>query len=303
MTPFSLWQQLYSAVSASTLEPLVHPLLTEQGITLYCKRDDLLHPRLSGNKWRKLKYPLRQALTEHAAGILSFGGAYSNHLHALAAAGQALNLPTVGIVRGEASSHNPTLTDVRHWGMQLEFVNRQQYRRRQDSDWLAELAQRYPDYMILPEGGSCALALPGVAELWQELPPQIEMILPVASGGTMAGLLSARPTGAKVRGYAVLKSDPWLKKEIIALYPPAAHDKHWQLVYKYHGGGYAKCSVDDKLAIAQLAAELQLPLEPIYSGKALLGLFNDIATGHFKRGSTLVFLHTGGLQGARSPSC
>ncbi len=302
MTSLSLWQQLYSAVSASTLEPLVHPLLTEQGITLYCKRDDLLHPRLSGNKWRKLKYPLRQALTEHAAGILSFGGAYSNHLHALAAAGQALNLPTVGIVRGEANSHNPTLTDVRHWGMKIEFVNRQQYRRRQDSDWLAELAHRYSGYMLLPEGGSCLLALPGVAELWQELPPHVEVVLPVASGGTIAGLLSARPVGAKVRGYAVLKGDPWLAQEIVNLYPAAAQDKHWQLIYEHHGGGYAKCRSGDKQAIAQLATELQLPLEPIYSGKALLGLFKDIAAGQFQRDSTLVFLHTGGLQGARSPS-
>ena len=299
MTSLSLWQQLYTH-TPSVLQPLAHPLLSQRAITLYCKRDDLLHPRLSGNKWRKLKYPLRQALSEQALGVLSFGGAYSNHLHALAAAGLALNLPTVGIVRGEANSNNPTLTDARQWGMELAFVNRQQYRRRQDSDWLAELAQRYPGYMLLPEGGSCPLALPGVAELWQELPPQVEVILPVASGGTMAGLLSARPSGAKVRGYAVLKGDPWLAKEIVALYPAAAQDKNWQLVYKHHGGGYAKCSAPDKQAIAQLATELQLPLEPIYSGKALLGLFKDIATGQFQRGSTLVFLHTGGLQGARS---
>ena len=305
----SSWHRLYSSPSSPQgLQPLCHPLLSRHGLTLWLKRDDLLHPTISGNKWRKLKYILRQALSDQALGILSFGGAYSNHLHALAAAGHQLGLPTVGIVRGEASSrHNPTLSDARHWGMTLEFVDRQQYRRRQDADWLAELALRYPGFLMVPEGGSCALAFPGVAELWQELwqePRQAEqqideVILPVASGGTLAGLLSARSAHCRVRGYAVLKGAHWLTDEICRLYPPAAQDAGWQLMLDHHGGGYAKCSASDRAEIDTLASQLGIPLEPIYSGKALLGLFRDIAAGVYPAGSRLVFIHTGGLQGAR----
>lgn len=308
----SAWHHLYSTPPVHRLQLLHHPLLDQHQITLWVKRDDLLHPSISGNKWRKLKYILHNALLEGASGILSFGGAYSNHLHALAAAGHYVGLPTAGIVRGEASSgDNPTLRDAQAWGMSLEFVNRQQYRHRQDADWLAELAQRYPKYSIIPEGGSCARALPGVAELWQELgqasPQNLhqkhltidEVILPVASGGTLAGLLSARPSHIKIKGYAVLKGAQWLTDEICRLHPNAANDHGWQLALDHHGGGYAKCSAADNADINQLAHQLSLPLEPIYSGKALLGLFRDIAAGVYPANSQLVFLHTGGLQGAR----
>nr|WP_116474624.1 pyridoxal-phosphate dependent enzyme [Zobellella maritima] len=288
-------------ICPSPLDPIRHPLLTQQGIQLWIKRDDLLHPQISGNKWRKLKYVLRHALSEDARGLLTFGGAYSNHLHALAAAGRQLPLATVGLVRGEAGSiNNPTLSDARAWGMALEFVDRQQYRLRHTQAYLEQLAYRYPGYRIIPEGGSCSLALPGVAELWQELPPIDELILPVASGGTLAGLLSARPAGTRLRGYAVLKGKDWLAETVHRLFPDALQDPGWQLQLEHHGGGYAKCSAADRIAIAQLADELCVPLEPVYSGKALLGLFRDIAANHYAPGSRLVFLHTGGLQGARS---
>lgn len=313
----SAWHHLYATCPrAQRLQPLQHPLLAQHQLTLWVKRDDLIHPTISGNKWRKLKYILRNALLEGDRGILSFGGAYSNHLHALAAAGHYLGLPTVGIVRGEASSaDNPTLRDAQAWGMTLVFVDRQQYRRRQDSDWLLELAQRYPKYRIIPEGGSCADALPGVAELWQEIEQELsqapqqsfnqqpltidEVILPVASGGTLAGLLSARPSHTRIKGYAVLKGAQWLADEICRLHPNAADDPGWQLSLEHHGGGYAKCSAADNADINLLASQLVLPLEPIYSGKTLLGLFRDIAAGAYPAGSKLVFLHTGGLQGAR----
>lgn len=319
MASLSSWQQLYSPATPSPLQPLAHPLLSQHQIKLWVKRDDLLHPTVSGNKWRKLKYPLRYAIDSQAKGLLSFGGAYSNHLHALAAIGQQLALPTLAIVRGEASSqHNPTLTDARRWGMSLKFVDRQQYRLRQDPNWLAELSAQYPGYYLIPEGGSCAQALPGVAELWPELAAQLgsssacplpsiqlpstidQLILPVASGGTLAGLISARPAASRLTGYAVLKGASWLKEEVCALYPAAAPDNGWQLRLDHHGGGYAKSSIEDSAAIARLSEQLALPLEPIYSGKALLGLFRDIAAGYYPARSQLVFLHTGGLQGARS---
>ncbi|WP_245849870.1 1-aminocyclopropane-1-carboxylate deaminase/D-cysteine desulfhydrase [Oceanimonas doudoroffii] len=294
------WQRLYARGNAG-LQRVEHPLLTRHGLILHVQRDDRLHVSISGNKWRKLKYVLRQALSERATGLLSFGGAWSNHLHALAAAGHALGLPTVGVVRGEPEyAANPTLTDARAWGMALEFVDRQGYRRRHDSGFLAELAARYPGFYLIPEGGSCALALPGVAELWRELPACDRLVLPVASGGTLAGLLSARPERTVITGYAVLKGQGWLADTVCGLHPPAAGDAGWQLRLDHHGGGYAKCRDADRRAIVELSHTLNLPLEPVYSGKAMLGLFRDIEAGHYTSGSHLVFLHTGGLQGARS---
>lgn len=317
MATFSSWQQLYSFAAPSPLQPLAHPLLDRHQVKLWAKRDDLLHHTLSGNKWRKLKYPLQHAIERQAKGLLSFGGAYSNHLHALAAIGQQLALPTQGIVRGEASSqYNPTLSDATRWGMALQFVDRQQYRLRQDPAWLAELAALYPGYYLIPEGGSCELALPGVAELWPELTAQLspsarlatsmpmptaidQLILPVASGGTLAGLISTRPANSQITGYAVLKGAAWLAAEVCALYPAAAQDNGWQLRLEHHGGGYGKSSAADRGELALLSNQLALPLEPIYSGKVLLGLFRDIAAGYYAPHSQLVFLHTGGLQGSR----
>jgi 1-aminocyclopropane-1-carboxylate deaminase len=294
------WQRLFEQASPSPLQSLQHPLLERHRLRLWIKRDDLLHPRISGNKWRKLKYVLRQALTEHAQGLLSFGGAWSNHLHALAAAGRELGLPTLGVVRGEPEyATNATLADARAWGMALRFVSRQDYHRRQDPDWLAALAASHSGFYLIPEGGSTALALPGVAELWRELPAVDQVILPVASGGTLAGLLTARPAGTRITGYAVLKGAGWLARTVSALYPPATLDPGWQLRLEHHGGGYAKCPAQDRQRILELAAELSVPLEPVYSGKAMLGLFRDIEAGRYPAGSRLLFVHTGGLQGAR----
>ncbi|MDV2857966.1 1-aminocyclopropane-1-carboxylate deaminase/D-cysteine desulfhydrase [Oceanimonas sp. CAM02] len=300
MIQLQRWQHLFRH-SLSPLIPLEHTTLQQHRVALYIKRDDLLHPSISGNKWRKLKYVLRQALSEQAAGLLSFGGAWSNHLHALAAAGNTLGMPTVGIVRGEPEyAANPTLSDAQGWGMQLAFVDRQTYRRRHHADFLAELRRRYPGFYLIPEGGSCELALPGVAELWQELPACDQLILPVASGGTLAGLLSARPEHTHLTGYAVLKGKDWLARTVQQLYAPAESDNGWRLRLNHHGGGYAKCSVEDRSAITALSTALGIPLEPIYSGKAMLGLFRDIEAGCYPPDSRLIFLHTGGLQSARS---
>lgn len=300
MSSLQRWQQLFGQ-SLSPLTPVHHPVLQKHHLSLSIKRDDLLHPSISGNKWRKLKYVLRQAVSDRATGLLSFGGAWSNHLHALAAAGHALGLPTIGMVRGEPEyATNPTLSDARAWGMTLEFVDRQTYRRRHDSDFLADIARRYPGFYLIPEGGSCPLALPGMAELWQTLPPCDELLVPVASGGTLAGLLSARPAATRITGYAVLKGKDWLSDTVCDLFAPAATDNRWQLRLEHHGGGYAKCSATDRQAIAGLSSTLGVPLEPVYSGKAMLGLFRDIEAGFYPPGSRLVFVHTGGLQGART---
>ncbi|MFM4705401.1 1-aminocyclopropane-1-carboxylate deaminase/D-cysteine desulfhydrase [Aeromonas bivalvium] len=281
----------------SPLHAIHHPLLDQYGVSLWCKRDDLIHPRLSGNKWRKLKYQLVQARTEGKGRLVSFGGAYSNHIHALAAAGRQSGLHTTGIIRGEpAAVSNPTLTDARSWGMELIFVDRQSYRRRQDPHWLAQF--QGPDTLLIPEGGSAPLALPGVAELVDEMPFSPDLwVLPCASGGTLAGLVSGRREGQRILAIAVLKGAGFIRDEVCRLHPAAALDPHWRIALDHHDGGYAKFSPALWHWVQQFSAETGLPLEPIYSGKAMWGLFRELAAGRIPRGSRIVFLHTGGLQG------
>ncbi|MGY3870508.1 1-aminocyclopropane-1-carboxylate deaminase/D-cysteine desulfhydrase [Aeromonas crassostreae] len=282
---------------SSPLHAISHPLLIKFGVSLWCKRDDLIHPQISGNKWRKLKYQLLDAKEQGKTRLLSFGGAYSNHIHALAAAGFQTGLRTAGIIRSEPSAvSNSTLKNTQKWGMDLIFVDRQSYRRRQDPNWLAQF--QAPDTLIIPEGGSAPLALPGVAELVDEIPFSPDLwVLPCASGGTLAGLISGRREGQRILAIAVLKGAGFIRDEVCRLYPAAALDPHWRIALDHHDGGYAKFSPALWHWVQQFSAETGLPLEPIYSGKAMWGLFRELAAGRIPRGSRIVFLHTGGLQG------
>ena len=281
----------------SPLHQLHHPLLDAKGVRLWCKRDDLIHPTLSGNKWRKLKYHLQQAEALGKTHLLSFGGAYSNHIHALAAAGRRSGLRTTGIIRGEAEAvSNATLSAAKGWGMELIFVDRQSYRQRQDPEWLAHFMA--PDTLIVPEGGSSPLAIPGVAELVAEVPFSPDLwVLPCASGGTLAGLIAGKREPEQVLAIAVLKGGAFIHDEVCRLHPAAAHSPGWRIALDHHDGGYAKFSPALWQWVQAFSAQTGLPLEPIYSGKAMWGLFRELAAGHIPRDSEIVFIHTGGLQG------
>lgn len=285
------------AILPSPLQRLHHPLLTRSGVELWCKRDDLIHPAISGNKWRKLKYHLLHAKEHGKRHLLSFGGAYSNHIHALAAAGCQSGLRTTGIIRGEYDAvSNSTLRDARHWGMDLVFVDRQSYRRRQDPDWLAQFDA--PDTLIVPEGGSSPLAIPGVAELVGEVPFSPDLwVLPCASGGTLAGLIAGKQDREQILAIAVLKGGGFIADEVCRLHPAAANIPGWRIALDHHDGGYAKFSPALWQWVQNFSATTDLPLEPIYSGKAMWGLFRELAAGHIATGSKIVFIHTGGMQG------
>ncbi len=230
------------AILPSPLQRLHHPLLTRYGVELWCKRDDLIHPAISGNKWRKLKYHLRHAKEHGKRHLLSFGGAYSNHIHALAAAGCQSGLRTTGIIRGEYDAvSNSTLRDARRWGMDLVFVDRQSYRRRQDPGWLAQFDA--PDTLIVPEGGSSPLAIPGVAELVGEVPFSPDLwVLPCASGGTLAGLIAGKRDREQILAIAVLKGGGFIADEVCRLHPAAANIPGWRIALDHHDDGYAKFS-------------------------------------------------------------
>ncbi|MGL5292746.1 MAG: 1-aminocyclopropane-1-carboxylate deaminase/D-cysteine desulfhydrase [Aeromonas sp.] len=285
------------ALLPSPLQAIHHPLLSHYGVELWCKRDDLIHPAISGNKWRKLKYHLLHAHTHHKHHLLSFGGCYSNHIHALAAAGHQAGLRTTGIIRGEPHGiNNPTLTDAKRWGMELIFVDRQTYRQRQNPAWLAQFEGA--DTLIVPEGGSSALAIPGVAELVDELPFSPDLwVLPCASGGTLAGLIAGKRAQQQILAIAVLKGGGFIADEVQRLYPTAASTPGWRIALDHHDGGYAKFSPELWQWVQAFCAMTGLPLEPIYSGKAMWGLFRELAAGRIPPGSKIVFIHTGGMQG------
>ena len=289
----------------SLLQQIQHPLFSQYNVQVQIKRDDRLHNMISGNKWRKLKYNLKHLTQQKYRGAISFGGSYSNHIHAFAFACYQQNIPCIGVIRGEKQyENNYTLTWAKHWGMTCHFVDRKTYRRRFDEDFLTELKNQYPNHFIVPEGGSNHLAIQGVSEVMSELAQQTEfdtLIAPVGSGGTLAGVItgdSLQEKQHKLLGVAVLKQAEYLQQEIKNLLPEHAQTHHnWQLLTDLHRGGYAKFTANDIARIIAFSQQTQLPFEPVYSGKMLLGFLDLLTQGYFKDNERIVLLHTGGIQG------
>ncbi|WP_236546626.1 1-aminocyclopropane-1-carboxylate deaminase/D-cysteine desulfhydrase [Psychromonas sp. L1A2] len=296
---------LYRTMGHSPLQVLTHPLLTEKSITLSVKRDDLLHPDISGNKWRKLKYNLLYAEANNKNHLISFGGAFSNHIHALAAACNHFQFKATGIIRGEQHyASNPTLSQVQKWGMQLQFVDRKTYRLKEEDEYLTMLQKQYPNAYIIPEGGSNNLAIPGVEEVIKELTHQCKqpighIFTATGSAGTLAGLISGAlkysPTTV-VHGIAVLKNGQYLE-ETVKGFVQEESQINWHLHTDFHGGGYGKVSLTIAEFCRQFTLDTNIPIEPIYSGKMFYALWNLIEQDYFPAGTHIVALHTGGLQG------
>ncbi|MEL0628096.1 1-aminocyclopropane-1-carboxylate deaminase/D-cysteine desulfhydrase [Psychromonas aquatilis] len=297
-------KNLLKQLNPSPLQMITHPLLAKHKITLAVKRDDLLDPDISGNKWRKLKYNLLYAQKNNIHKLLSFGGAFSNHIHALAAASHRFNFDATGIIRGEAHYiKNPTLSKVQQWGMKLQFVDRKTYRLKEQTDYLQTLKVKFPNTYIIPEGGTNQLAIPGVEEVVEELITQSQPIdylfTATGSAGTLAGLISgAIKYGAvmQIHGIAVLKNAHYLKQVVNDLVPQA-ETANWQLHETFHEGGYAKVSPELDRFCHQFSEQTNIPIEPIYTGKMFYAVWQLIQKGFFPAGSHIVLLHTGGLQG------
>jgi 1-aminocyclopropane-1-carboxylate deaminase/D-cysteine desulfhydrase-like pyridoxal-dependent ACC family enzyme len=277
------------------------------GVGLYLKRDDLIGPQISGNKWRKLKYNLLEAYRQGHRTLLTFGGAYSNHLYAVAAAGRDFGFHTIGLVRGEETGPlNPTLAFARQCGMALQYVSRDQYRHKTDARWLDSLRERYGDFYLLPEGGSNSLAVRGVAELVGEIDlPWTYLCCPCGTGGTLAGLVAGAAGRGRVVGFAALKGGGFLRQEVgqllgayeaLAGQPVAAH-ANWQVQTEYHFGGYARVQPPLLAFIRRFEGENGIPIEQVYTAKMLYGIEDLLNGGGFARGAAVVALHTGGLQG------
>ena len=286
------------------LQLIEDPLLQQHQISLAVLRLDQLWPALSGNKYFKLKHNLRRASVEGATAMLSFGGAFSNHIHALAMAGQHYGMPTIGVIRGEASQAlNPTLRDAKAAGMQLHFVSRQDYRRRYEPAYWQQLRQRFGNIYIVPEGGNNRLGAEGCREIVDYLPAadRYDLVaVPCGTGNTLAGLAAALPASKQVLGVAVLKGAAYLERDIAAMLAAmgAGSRANWRLELDCHGGGYAKLT-PALAAFVDWFSSAHVPIEPVYSGKLLHALWQMIAAGQFAPGTRIVAIHTGGMQGLR----
>ncbi|WOH35906.1 pyridoxal-phosphate dependent enzyme [Thalassotalea fonticola] len=289
-------------MNLSPVNQIVHPDFNKYGVEVFIKRDDLIHPIISGNKWRKLKYNLRSAQELGCQQILSFGGAFSNHIHALAFACKQQNLQAIGVIRGEEQyQHNFTLSWAKYWHMELRFIDRITYKKRNNADYIAQLQAEFPEAFIVPEGGSNQLALPGVGEVITELNEQSEydyLLTPVGSGGTIAGLIKTDNNQHKILGIAVLKQGDYLANEVNALLGDGADNYNkWQILNQFHRGGYGKYKPEDAERMLQFSQTTGIPLEPVYSGKMILALLDLLEQDYFKAGAKIMLLHTGGLQG------
>lgn len=276
-----------------------------RGVRLLLKRDDLIHPDLPGNKWRKLERNLRAAMEAGDHTLLTFGGAYSNHLRATAAAGRLLGLATIGVVRGdELAGHplNPSLARCAADGMRLHFMDRGTYRRKEEPQVLAALRERFGPVRVIPEGGSNALAVQGSAELGRELAGAAEIVaVACGTGGTLAGLAAGLAPGQRALGFPVLRGGTpsgahFLNEEVVRLQEAAFGERRgeWRLADRFHCGGYARRTPELDAFAADFEARHGLPLELVYVAKMLLGLATLAEEGAFAPGTTVAAVITGG---------
>ena len=296
-------QRLQDQFAASPLTQVNDEAFTRQHVELWIKRDDLLHPVISGNKWRKLKFILNHALNLGADTIVSMGGAYSNHLHALAFAGRCLDLKTIGYVRGERPKDlNPTLLDLLDWGMELRFVSRGDYRQLRAYGTYDGLPDLREGQYWLPEGGRAELALQGVAEIAGEIDKDYDVLaVACGTGTTLAGLIAAKPPNATALGFSALKGAAFLNDDVRQLLANSQSGQgDWRILLDYHCGGFGKTTPALLDFIGQFQARHGVPLEPVYTGKMLYGIYDLMRQGCFKPGQRIVALHTGGLQGSRT---
>lgn len=272
----------------------------DYGIELYIKREDVLHDEISGNKFRKLKYNLDEAKRQGKSRLLTFGGAYSNHIAAVAAAGRDYGFETIGVIRGDELAlkyqENPTLKKAMQDGMQFYFATRTQYRDKMNVVFLEKLQQQFGDFYVIPEGGTNQLAVKGCEEILTEEDEVFDFICcAVGTGGTISGIINSLQTHQKALGFPALKGD-FLYDDI----RPYVKNQQWDLILDYHFGGYAKVSDELRLFIKEFNQKYLITLEPIYTGKMVFGVLDLISKGKFPEKSKILIIHTGGLQGLHS---
>lgn len=290
----------------SPIQELKMPLLEKRAIRLFIKRDDLIHPQISGNKWRKLKYNISATRKEGKDTLLTFGGAYSNHIYATAAAGKLFNFKTIGLIRGERQEVlNPTLQYAKGAGMQLHYIPRVIYKQRKNPIFLKELGQQFGSFFLIPEGGTNKYAIRGCAELVDEVEQQLGFLpdywsAACGTGGTLSGIIAGLQGRKKVIGFSVLKGN-FHQQEVQTLLEHYQSQNNtltnWSIQTAYHFGGYAKFKPALIQFINQFHYENNIALDPIYTGKLFFGIFDLIEKGTFGKDTSILVVHSGGLQG------
>lgn len=272
-------------------------LSTTNKVHLFLKREDKMHAFVSGNKYRKLKYNLKEAEKRGYKTLLTFGGAFSNHIAAVALAGSVLGFKTIGVIRGEELQpqieNNPTLLFCQEHGMEFKFVSREAYRNKTSNAFIKLLKEEFREFYLIPEGGTNALAVTGCEEILTTQDKDFNYVCsPVGTGGTISGIINCSKPSQQVLGFPALKAS-FLHKDISNF----VQKTNWDLITGYHFGGYAKINTDLIAFINRFKLENNVQLDPIYTGKMMFGIHSLIEKGFFPNGSKILAIHTGGLQG------
>ncbi len=286
----------------STTQKVTYSPKEGHPIRLWIKREDLLHPYISGNKYRKLRYNLEEARALGKKTLLTFGGAYSNHIAATAAAGDEFGFKTIGVIRGDelgqdvekVLKENPTLGFAAKHGMQFKFVDRKSYREKHTPQFIAALKKEFGSFYLVPEGGTNELAVRGCEEILTENDTKFNYICcAIGTGGTISGIINSSKPSQQVLGFPALKGD-FLADEIKRY---SKSSKSWKLITDYHFGGFAKINADLVHFINDFKTQTGIQLDPIYTGKMLFGILDLYKEGYFTKSDKLCVIHSGGLQG------
>ena len=283
------------------IQPLQAAWVHNESIHIDMLRLDLIHPVISGNKWYKLRQNLEQAKISGSQSILTFGGAYSNHLVAAAAAANASGISAIGIVRGnDDTALTSTLTQCREMGMQLHFISREEYKQKNDEVWLSELSAKFNDPFIIPEGGANEWGRLGAEDIAAQIPEgYTHVCVSAGTGTTFIGLRNALPLQMNVIAFAPMRDGQYLEEEIES-HLKRGKDGNWWLFDNWHFGGFAKSNNELISFMNNFYKINDCPLDIVYTGKMMYGVQELIRTDFFAPGSKVLCIHTGGLQGNSS---
>jgi len=289
-------------LTKAVIQPLHDPLFTTNRITTDVLRLDMIHPVISGNKWFKLKYYLEQAIRLQKRGIITFGGAYSNHIVASAYAAALSGLKSIGIIRGEKPAElSPSLQDALDAGMQLEFISRSDYKKKHMPDFLSAICESHKDYVVIPEGGAGHYGIQGASEIVAlvDHSEYSHIICAVGTATTFAGIISASGDHQQVIGISVLKNAGNLLEPYEHLLDPVKV-KRSTIIDRYHFGGYAKRTKNLIDFMNMLYTKEEVPTDFVYNGKLMYAVADLIQQSFFAQSSRILVIHSGGLQGNRS---
>jgi 1-aminocyclopropane-1-carboxylate deaminase len=281
---------------------LTHPLLDQRQVAIQVLRLDQVHLEVSGNKFYKLQYNLQEAIRQNHHQVLTFGGAYSNHIYATAAAAREVGLDSVGIIRGELLDvQNPTLAFARAAGMSLLGISREHYREKNNPTFLETLRKQFGEFYLIPEGGTNTLAIQGTREILTAFHSSFSHVFtPIGTGGTFAGIAASLLPHQHLLGISALKGEG-IREELTNLLNAEGIQSPGNLnvLTQYHQGGYAKWTTALIDFIHWFWNEFGVPLDPIYTGKMAFACWDLLQQNYFPPGSRILLIHTGGLQGNR----